>query len=124
VVYFRSRVCNLTAEQKSILRDLSNVAGFKATSDIPAWMSEVERKELRNFLEEYPVVKHLPRYSYQVGSRLVDFEPYISLPSSPSMAENAFGSILGALANSPVVFKVFDQIGMRSLRKTLYHNPV
>ena len=53
VAYFRSVECGLTVEQKRLLQNLTLICGFKATSDLPQWLSEVERGELREFLVEH-----------------------------------------------------------------------
>ncbi len=43
VVYFSQRQNNLSPEQQNLLQDLSNICKFKASSDIPAWLTEEER---------------------------------------------------------------------------------
>ena len=59
VVYFRSVECNLAPEQKHLLQSLALICGFKATSDLPQWLSETEFEELRQFLEAEPAIERL-----------------------------------------------------------------
>ena len=123
VVYFRSIENHLTNRQKVLLRDLASIARFKATSDIPSWLTETERIELREYLEEYPEVAQVGRYSYKLGDRMVDFSAYIELPT-PTRAEHALGRMVGGLANLPWVLKAFDKIGRDKLKKMLVRDPV
>ncbi len=73
VVYFRSRNCDLTAEQRSLLIDLARVAGFRATSDPIAWLDAGQRGELESFLTERPLVIRKARGVYEIDGRVVDF---------------------------------------------------
>ena len=124
VVYFRSRQNNLTPEQKSLLQDLAEVSHFKATSDIPAWLTDAEREALREFLESRPKVQKTGRDSYRIADRDVNFAPHIGMPSLPDVFTNLQGSILGRLANVPALMNVFDKLGRNSLKKMLKRNPV
>jgi alpha-galactosidase len=124
VVYFRSRQINLTSEQKSVLQDLAQICNFKASSDIPTWLTDSERSALREFLESRPEVLKTGRTTYMIGDREVDFSRHIGMPSLPGMFTNLQGLIIGGLANVPVLMKVFDKLGKNSLKKTLKQNPV
>ncbi|MBE3117121.1 MAG: hypothetical protein IMZ50_00005, partial [Candidatus Atribacteria bacterium] len=124
VVYFRSRQNNLTPEQKSLLQDLAQICNFKATSDIPAWLTDSERSALREFLESRPEARKTGRTAYQIGDHEVDFASHIGMPSLPDTFTNLQGAIIGGLANVPVLMKVFDKLGKNSLKKTLKQNPV
>jgi alpha-galactosidase len=124
VVYFRSRQNNLTPEQKSLLQDLAQICNFKATSDIPAWLTDSERSALREFLESRPEVCKTGRTAYLIGDREVDFGPHIGMPSLPDTFTNLQGAVIGGLANLPALMKVFDKLGKYSLKKTLKQNPV
>ena len=124
VVYFRSRRNNLTPEQKSLLQDMAQICNFKATSDIPAWLTESEQAALRVFLESSPRVLKKGRTSYEIDGRRVDFGAYIGMPPLPGALTNGLGSVLGRLANIPALMKIVDKLDHSSLRKKLKQNPV
>jgi alpha-galactosidase len=124
VAYFRSRQNDLMPEQMSLLQDLVQICRFKATSDIPAWLTEAERLALGVFLESRPEVRKTGRASYRIGTREVDFTPHIELPSLPDWFTNLQGATLGGLANVPALMNVFDKLGKRSLKEMLKQNPV
>ncbi len=124
VVYFRSRQSNLTPEEKSLLEDMAYICNFKATSDIPAWLTDSERYSLREFLESTPEVHRTGRTTYQIGDHEVDFDLHISIPSLPGTFANLQGAFIGTLANNPLVMKVFEILATYSLKKTLKQNPV
>jgi len=115
---------NLTPEQKSLLQDLAQVCKFKATSDIPAWLTDAERSALREFLESRPKVQKTGRNSYRISNREVDFGPHIGMPSLPDVFTNLQGAFIGGLANVPALMNVFDKLGKNSLKKMLKQNPV
>jgi len=124
MVYFRSRQNNLTPEQKSLLQDMAQICNFKASSDIPAWLTDSERSSLREFLESRPEVRKTGRTAYQIGDHEVDFDLHIGMPSLPDTFTNLQGAIIGGLANVSALMKVFDELGKDSLKKTLKQNPV
>jgi alpha-galactosidase len=80
VAYFRSRNNALSREQMICLRDLGFLSHFKATSDVPAWLTPVERQELRDFITGSPKIEHIDRYRFRINDREVDFTPLIPLP--------------------------------------------
>jgi alpha-galactosidase len=124
VVYFQSRMNRLTGEQMSLLQDLAEVCHFKATSDIPAWLTASEREALGRFLESRPTVQKTGRTTFRLGNRKVDFGPHIHMPVLPSRFTNLRGAILGWLAGSHLLMNIFDKMGRRSLKKALDKNPV
>lgn len=124
VVYFRSRQNHLSEEQKALLRDLAHIAGFKATSDIPSWLTEAERQALREFLEHQPQIQPIGRYLYLLDNRLVDFAPHIALPPSPSIRMNLQGALLAWLASCPPIFRLFSALTNKAIQKTIHDNPV
>ncbi len=117
VVYFRSKECNLTRKEKQLLQDLALVCNFRATSDLPQWLSKKEREELRTFLKDPPKVKQIGPYKFLIGKREVDFEPYLSLPEPASGFEALKGKIVGWAASQPIVLKLFNEMGKSSLKK-------
>jgi alpha-galactosidase len=124
VAYFRTRQNNLSPEQKVLLQDLAQIADFKATSDVPAWLTESEQVALREFLENRPGIQKMGWTSYELDGRPVDFSAHISLPSLPGPFTNMMGAVVAGLANVPALMKIFDAINHRSLRKMLKENPV
>jgi alpha-galactosidase len=124
VVYFCSRQNNLTAEQKSLLLDLAQICGFKASSDVPAWLTDSERSALSAYLASDPEVRKIGQTTYQISNREVDFGPYIGMPVKPGIVSQLEGAVVGGLANLPILMKVFDKLGKSKLEKLLRQNPV
>ena len=82
VAYFRSRHCALKEDQKSLLRDLALISGFKATSDLPRWLNVADRIELHKFLELQPQVERLGRTRFNLDGREVRYDAALPLPRS------------------------------------------
>ncbi|HSB01212.1 MAG TPA: glycoside hydrolase family 36 protein [Anaerolineales bacterium] len=82
VIFFRSKYNSLEPDKKKLLQDLGTISGFKATSDLPQWLSVSEKEALRAFLESTPVVRKKKRYVYQIDGRSVDFSAVMPIPSS------------------------------------------
>ena len=80
VVFFRSRHNALSQAQKAWLHDLGLISHFKATSDLPSWLSTAERQELEEFLVVSPQIEQLDQYRFRIKDHQVDFSPLISLP--------------------------------------------
>jgi alpha-galactosidase len=76
VAFFRTRYNLLLPRQKQVLQDLVQVTGFRATSDLPAWLDDGERAALQVFLETQPEISRLDRYRYQIGDRTTDFSTF------------------------------------------------
>lgn len=99
-VYFRSRHNAMTRQQTALLRDLAWIAGFKATSDLPQWLSPAEREALREFLKADPLIEQTGRASYRIDGRDVDFGSVLPLPGSvkaPVKLATAAGFFLMAI---------------------------
>jgi alpha-galactosidase len=124
VVYFGTRQNELTSEQKMLQQDLAAICDFKATSDIPAWLTDPEKADLRKFLETAPSISRTGEYSFQVGGQAVDFSPFIALPADPDPFTDLQGATLAALANMPLALNIFDWLGKMGLKKKLDQNPV
>ncbi len=82
VMFFRSKHNSLEPDKKQLLQDLGTLSGFKATSDLPQWLSASEKETLRTFLESTPVVQKKERYEYQIDGRGVDFGSVVPVLSS------------------------------------------
>ena len=78
VAYFRTRHNLLAERERRWLQDLARVAGFRATSDPPEWLTGQERAELAAFLQERPRVERVGPYRYRVDDREVDFGPALA----------------------------------------------
>lgn len=117
VVYFRTKECDLTRKEKSFLQDLALICNFKATSDLPQWLTRKEREELRAFLKDNHKTKQIDRCTFQVGKRAVDFESCLTLPEAPTGFEALKANIVGWAASQEVVLKIFDRMGKNSLEK-------
>ena len=124
VAYFRTRLNDLTSEQKQLLQDLARIADFKATSDVPAWLTESERAALREFLERRPAIRKTGRSVYDLDGRAVDFSAQTGLPALPGPFTNLLGALVGGLANVPFLMKLFNGFEKRDLEKKLEENPV
>lgn len=77
VVFFRTKYNLLSPDQKHLLQDLAQIAGFKGTSDPPEWLDSEEMQELRKFFERAPVIKRIGNCRYLVGEREVDFRKMV-----------------------------------------------
>jgi alpha-galactosidase len=106
VAYFNSYNTSMTTEQKRLLQDLAIICNYKATSDLPAWLTETERQELRQFLDSSPKVRRVSRNVFSLDGRQVNFDEAVQLPEESSLSEKIGGAFLGALANSPVILKL------------------
>ncbi len=124
VVYFRSRQNSLTPEQMSLLQDLAQVAGFKATSDIPAWLTEAETSALKSYLKSSPKIQKTGRCCYKIDGREVDFTGYIEMPPLPNFLKNVWGGILAGFSSIPAIMKLFYKAEKKALAKTIQSNPV
>jgi alpha-galactosidase len=124
VAYFRSRQNDLTSQQKQLLQDLAQIAKYKASSDVPAWLTESEREALRMFLESKPAIRKIGRNRYALDGRSVDFESQISLPALPGRFTNLQGALIGGLANVPFLMRIFNALEKKDLEKRLAKNPV
>lgn len=124
VAYFGSILNDLTSEQKQLLQDLARIADFKASSDLPAWLTKSERAALRLFLEHQPVVRKTGRNRYELDGRSVDFSAHIGLPALPGPFTNLQGALIGGLANVPFLMKIFNALEKRDLENRLAKNPV
>ncbi len=97
VMFFRSRHNSLNAEETQLLTDLGRITGFKATSDLPQWMSPADQEALRSFLEISPTIRKLGRYQYQIDDRQVDFSSTVPLHLSQKNIPVWLAKYLGLL---------------------------
>ncbi len=117
VAYFESKENSLTPEQKTLLQDLALVCEFKATSDLPQWMTKEELAQMRAFLESNPKVKQADRYHFQLDDRMVDFTPAASLPEIPTGLVWIWANFLSWLGDFPFVLRIFKAVDDKALKK-------
>ncbi len=77
VMFFRSRHNALQPHEKQLLLDLGIITGFKATSDLPQWMTDQDTNSLREFMETDSNIRKISRYKYRINNRIVEFTPAI-----------------------------------------------
>ncbi|MBI5965957.1 MAG: alpha-galactosidase [Chloroflexi bacterium] len=117
IAYFESKENSLTVEQKTYLRDMAYICNFKATSDLPQWMTRNELDELRSFLNATPRVKQTGRYTFQIDDRTVDFTSVVSLPNTKTGLLGLWAAFLGWLGDRQFVLRFFTLLDNRALKK-------
>lgn len=117
VAYFVEKENHMSPEQRTLLQDLAIVCGFKATSDLPQWMTPAERDNLRNYLNSDPEITPTGRYTYQLDDRVVDFSPAASLPEAPRGINAISAALLGWLGSFPFVLRIFKAMDDNALKK-------
>lgn len=116
VEYFESKENSLEDEHKVQLQDLALICDFKATSDLPQWMTPEEREQVRAFLLAQPEVKQISRYVYQLDDRIVDFSSAVELPKLPTGFSGVWGAFLGWLGSWKFVLRIIKMLDDRALR--------
>jgi alpha-galactosidase len=82
VMFFRSKHNALRPHESQLLQALGVISDFKATSDLPWWLSASDKQSLREFLESTPTVQKSDRYRYQIDGHALDFRSTVPVPSS------------------------------------------
>jgi hypothetical protein len=116
VAYFVEKENTLSPEHKNLLQDLALVSQFKATSDLPQWMSPSEFESLREFLNADPTIKRLSRGKFQIDDRTVDFSSALDLPVPPTGLTKFQGALVGWLGSQPWALKMLRRLEERSLQ--------
>lgn len=117
VVYFVERENSLSSQQKQLLQDLAVICNFKATSDLPQWMTPVQRESLREFLNVNPNVQRLDRSKFQVDDRLVDFSAALPLPNPPTGTAKIQAGLVGWMGNQSLALKMLKRMNDLSLER-------
>ena len=117
VAYFAARGNSLSPEQKRMLQDLALVCEFRATSDLPQWLTNEERESLRDFLGDQPEPRQIGRTQFQLGSRTVDFASAMSMPKPPRGLTSMQGALTGWLGSQGWVLNLLNKLGQRALEK-------
>lgn len=121
VAYFRSRYFSMKAGQKQMLQDLATVCKFKATSDLPQWLSDEESARLRAFLESESAIERTGRFTYLLDGRQVDFSPATLLPEPPQGLKLLASEFLGWVGNWEWAMKLLDWLGKMKLKYKFRH---
>ena len=104
VEYFVAKENTLGEDHKAQLRDLALLCDFKATSDLPQWMTPMERALVRDFLLAVPTISKLGRYIYRLDDRTIDFSSVVPLTPKAKGLPALWGAFLGWAGNiKPVV---------------------
>lgn len=117
VAYFVEKENSLSAEQKQLLQNLALLCNFKATSDLPRWMTPDEREALLDFLRANPKVKRLNREKFQLDDRVVEFSPAFSLSDPPAGMTKIPAAFLSWLGNQPLTLNLFHRMNEASFKK-------
>jgi len=122
VEYFVSKENSLEPEHKQQLQDLALICDFKATSDLPQWMTPREREQVHSFLEASPIITKTGRYKYLINGRKADFSAATSLPAQPRGFLLLWAKFLGWLGNNTFVLWIFifiDDLRLQRLRSRI-----
>ena len=126
VVYFRSVDCDLTDEQKHLLQSLALICGFKATSDLPGWLADSERLQLRRFLEASPRVEQSGARDFSIDGQPLDYRLALELPAAPAGWEAVQSAALSWIADHRWALRIDHEINrwlldrkLRSMRDKL-----
>jgi alpha-galactosidase len=117
VAYFESTKNSLTKEQKRLLQDLAQICEFKATSDLPQWMTKDETEELRSFLNSTPKVEQTGRYTFRLDDRTVDFTSATSLPKQKMGTLALLAGFLSWMGDRHFVLRVNKKLDDGKMRK-------
>ena len=117
VEYFVTKENSLAESHKTQLQDLALICDFKATSDLPQWMTPQERENVRAFLNAETDSKQISRYVYQLDNRIVDFSSAVEIPKPPTGFAALWGAFLGWLGDWKFVLRIMKKMDDDSLKK-------
>ena len=117
VAYFESKENQLSHDERILLQDLAQICEFKATSDLPQWLSKGEFKELCSFLDTKPIIKQTERYIFHIDGRKVDFTSAVSLPKVPKGLTALWGKCVGWLGDRYFILRLYKILNLGKLRK-------
>ena len=117
VAYFSASGSDLTLEQRDLLKALALICGFKATSDLPVWLTDSEREQLRQFLKDSPRIARTGRLAFSIGGHQLDFSDAIDLPSDPAGWSALQSRVLGWVANQAWALQIDLMLGRRAARR-------
>ncbi|MBI5946195.1 MAG: alpha-galactosidase [Chloroflexi bacterium] len=117
VSYFESKENQLTQEQRTLLQDLAHICEFKATSDLPQWLSHSEMDELRSFLGVKSKIERAGRYIFHIDDRIVDFASAIPLPNVPKGLTALWGKCVGWLGDRYFILRLYKILNLGKFLK-------
>jgi alpha-galactosidase len=117
VAYFESRENKLTQAQRLLLQNLANICEFKATSDLPQWLGNIELDQLRSFLNINPKIKRTGRYTFRIDDCAVDFTSATPLPDVPTGLTALWGRLVGWLGDRYFLLRMYKILNLAKLRK-------
>jgi alpha-galactosidase len=117
VAYFESRENQLTQGQRLLLQNLANVCEFKATSDLPQWLGNIELDQLRSFLNINPKIQRTGRYTFNIDDCAVDFTSATPLPDIPKGLTALWGRLVGWLGDRYFLLRMYKILNLARLRK-------
>lgn len=97
VMFFRSKHNALKRHEKQLLQDLGAITGFKATSDLPQWLTDEETAALKHFLESAFQIERVGRYEFTINGRKTDFTSVVPIPKSTANVPVWLAKNLGLL---------------------------
>lgn len=119
VVFLRSRFNSLTQQQKNLLINLAEISAFKATSDLPSWLTDSERQKLNSFLSSKPKIQDNGQYNYLINGSICDFSEFIQLPEPLNGYEKFIQLFIKNLANISIIRMIFDKFSRAKIRKII-----
>ena len=119
VAYFASSKNTMAGEQENMLQDLALVCNYKATSDLPAWLSETEHSRLKDFLEAAPEITRKGHYQFSLDSREVDFSTAMNIPQAKTLVQRLIGTLLGWVGSQPLILKAIRELEDKTLAKKI-----
>lgn len=117
IAYFETKGISLTHEQRKLLHDLAHICEFKATSDLPQWMTREEHDELQAFLDAKPKVTQASRYIFHIDDRIADFTSAVELPKAPKGLTALFGRLVGWLGGRYSILRMYKILDLGRFRK-------
>jgi alpha-galactosidase len=119
VVYFRSVDCRLRPDQKRLLQSLALLCGFRATSDLPQWLTATERDALRAFLLAAPNITQTNVRSFSIDGHDVDFSTALPLHNAPTGWTAVKSVLFSWLADHRLLLRFDHALGKRALARRL-----
>jgi len=117
VAYFSPLGCDLTPEQRELLQGLALICGFKATSDLPGWLTERESEQLREFLLASPKVVQTGPRSFRIDKRELDFASAMELTDAPTGWTAVESALFGWIANQAWALQIDGQFAKWAARR-------
>lgn len=117
VAYFCMRGNSLESGQMQLLQDLAAVCHFKASSDLPQFLTKTEKEALISFLQSEDDIQRVGRNTFLVDGREVDFSQAMTLPSPPTGSTALLGEIAGWLGSQPYVLRLLGRLDQARLKK-------